>query len=73
MESPKTDTWGTIQSVLNKGFDKARDYAGQANQAMVNKGITPLGGAALATGAIGSAMLLKHLLSREETPRVYYR
>lgn len=68
MDAPPSDTWASIQSGLNTGLNKARDLAGQANQGLVARGVTPLGGAALGAGAIGAAVLLHHLLSKRQEP-----
>lgn len=83
MQSPAEDDFASLRSglgqsvtatkgILDQGWDKAKGLAGQANQAMVNRGVTPLGAAAMTAGGIGAAMLLKHLLTQKE-PEYGYR
>ena len=74
MQSNAEDGWAPLRSSLTQGFDKATGVVDQANKALVDRGVNPLGGVALGVGAVSAALLLKHLLSQREDPaRVYYR
>lgn len=61
----------SFKDTVNQSIDWGTKTVRQADQALADRGVTPVGGMALATGAIGAAALLKHLLSnRNQTSHV---
>ncbi len=63
------DALDSLKSTVDTSMDWGTSKIRQADKALAAKGVTPVGGAALATGVIGAGMLLRHILRTKDQPR----